>query len=377
MKLTVPRDSFLTAVSEVKGAADKTSTWELLRHLRLDAKANTLKVTGTDLALRSSAVCDAQVEDPGSVCLPVDLLAKFLAKLPKGETLTLKVGESYQTEITQGKSKGKLPGVSAEDYPQEKPWAKTTTATIKAEDLREMLSGVLHCVSTEEKLRQHLCGARLETKDGKATTISLDGQRLAVVSRTCDLTALGLTDGMTLPTRSVEAALVWLKGVEGEVTLTVGWRDEALLTALSLELCSGENSFSLKPIDALFPDWPQVVPKEGRFTSQATVRRAPLVEAVGRLLLFDHGGRIETFKDNPRLQISVGHPGEGGATEEIAIELSGPPIVLGLDLRFLRDALGSLDCEQIEIAFVDETSPLVITPTEDPGHFCLIMPMRL
>ncbi|MGD2126352.1 MAG: DNA polymerase III subunit beta, partial [Desulfobacteraceae bacterium] len=59
------------------------------------------------------------------------------------------------------------------------------------------------------------------------------------------------------------------------------------------------------------------------------------------------------------------------------VEYKGEHLEAGFNARYFLDVLQSMDSEGIELRFIDNSSPCVITGEEDHGFLGLIMPMRL
>lgn len=66
----------------------------------------------------------------------------------------------------------------------------------------------------------------------------------------------------------------------------------------------------------------------------------------------------------------------GNMDEEIEIEMSGRPLVIGFNPKFLIDALKVIDDENISIYFVNPKAPCYIKD-ENESYIYLVLPINL
>ena len=67
----------------------------------------------------------------------------------------------------------------------------------------------------------------------------------------------------------------------------------------------------------------------------------------------------------------------GRATETFNIELEGDSFEIGLNSRYLLDALKACDTEKIKISFNGPNTGVLIEPGDSDDFKYMIMPMRL
>ena len=137
-------------------------------------------------------------------------------------------------------------------------------------------------------------------------------------------------------------------------------------------------TLSVKLIDAQFPDYEQVVPKQ--IHKKAIISRQHLIDALRRISLLssDKSWGVRMTFSTGLLQITSDNPDLGEAREEIEIEFDAPgEVTVGFNARYLLDVLAATASADVTIGINDESSPGVIIPTEDPDYTCVIMPMRI
>ena len=71
------------------------------------------------------------------------------------------------------------------------------------------------------------------------------------------------------------------------------------------------------------------------------------------------------------------NPDLGEAQENIKIEYQEEALEIGFNARYFIDILQSMESEIVQLGFIDNSSPCIITGENDEGFLGLIMPMRL
>jgi DNA polymerase-3 subunit beta len=110
----------------------------------------------------------------------------------------------------------------------------------------------------------------------------------------------------------------------------------------------------MRLIEGAFPDYRQVIPKQGE-------------KAV----------KLELAKGN--LRIAAQNPDLGEAREDVPVAYDGEPLKIGFNAKYLIDVLTVLHDADVRLELADDLSPGVVRPAgEAAAHFtAVIMPMRI
>ena len=71
------------------------------------------------------------------------------------------------------------------------------------------------------------------------------------------------------------------------------------------------------------------------------------------------------------------NPDVGEAREEIAAQYKGEPISIGFNVRYVLDAIQTMDGNSVGFELQDALSPTLIRGVEEKDYKCVIMPMRI
>ena len=77
------------------------------------------------------------------------------------------------------------------------------------------------------------------------------------------------------------------------------------------------------------------------------------------------------------LRISCTNNEQEEAQEELEVEYAGDALDVGFNITYLLDVLNNVDSEQIDCAFGDANSSMLVTLPERADYRYVVMPMRI
>ena len=138
----------------------------------------------------------------------------------------------------------------------------------------------------------------------------------------------------------------------------------------------GEVEIISKLIDASFPDYRKLIPKDNDIF--ATVNREELVRVTKLAALFARsvgGSIICEAKDTNTFSVkSIANEfGENDSEIEDTIKNTGK---VNLNSRFLLDALGALEEKELELSFSSRVTPIILKNKKSNLYTHIIMPLN-
>lgn len=379
MELTIPRKSLLGLLTQVSAVADRKSTMPVLSHVLFTADGPLLRLSATDLYLGLSGTVPADITKPGSMAIPAKELLDRVKQMPDGP-LTLSQNEKGQTALkaTGSARRYLLAGLPGTDFP---PLAKAAegapTLGIDAEVLEGLIAQTSFSVSTDET-RAHLNSALFEWEGETVRMVSTDGHRLTKVEAKVTGAA---SAAMLIPLKAVlelrrlcEAAKAnpTVAGEKARVTITQ--------SGSSAFFEAGGLTFSTKLVDAQFPPYAQVIPKNA--TKVVKAPRAALASAVRAVSVAanERTGGVKMAIIKGLVRVSSESPDSGEGVDEVAVDYDGAPITIGFNAKYVLDALGALASDEVTLSLTGELEPMVVRPAgeSDGAEFlACVMPLRV
>lgn len=369
MDLRLNRSEFLTELGPMQGIVERKTTIPVLSHLLLKTRDGKLHLAATDLDVSLTSWCEADVREDGAIAVQAKKFMEIVRSLV-GEEVHLVQEEPEWISIRAGRSRFKIHGMRAEDFPTLPEVEDRYQIELPFDRFRRMISRILFAVSAEES-RFQLNGALLKLKGDSLELVATDGHRLALVES--GLSSEGSEDSVLVPRKALQE----LQRFEADGA--VGYRRGE--HHLSFRL--GRRELICRILEGTFPDYERVIARDN--DKKAVFERKSLDAAAQRvsILTGDRSRAVRLELSEDQLVVSVQNADLGQAVEEVACEYRGPEFSLGINPDYLRDFLSVVDTDKVRLELKDENTQCVCFPQgdgegeSDDRYLCVIMPMRV
>ncbi|PKP61273.1 MAG: DNA polymerase III subunit beta, partial [Alphaproteobacteria bacterium HGW-Alphaproteobacteria-9] len=249
-----------------------------------------------------------------------------------------------------------------------------TSFELPARVLAELIDRTRFAISTEET-RYYLNGIFLHVTDENEPLLkaaATDGHRLARFTLARPEGAAGMPD-VIVPRKAVgELRKLLEEALDGNVLID--------LSASKIRFTMGGEGgvvLTSKLIDGTFPDYSRVIPTG----NDKLLKVDPKLFFAG----VDRVATIATEKtravkiglDQDRVTLSVTSPDNGTAAEELAAEYRADALEIGFNANYLKDILGQIDADTVELHLADAGAPTLIRENEASPALYVLMPMRV
>ena len=365
MEVEFERDAFLKGLQMVQNIVEPRQTLPILANVLLEAEGDSVRVSATDLAIAARVSVPARIVAGGAITLSARKLAEIVKELPAA-ALVLKVQENAWIQLRCGGVSYRLVGLAAEDFPAVVPTSSPRWVSLDGKILKEMLAQTAFAISHDES-RYALNGVLFSIEAGRIRLVATDGHRLAVASRI-------LRDGA-----DSGSGIVPRKAVQ-EVARVLGVGEDVQVALLENQFILKMPNFLLmaRLIEGQFPNYEQVVPKG--HPCRLVLSRSALTAALRRVSVLseERTKPVKLLLSPGALKLVASNPELGEAEETLPLpDYSGGELTIGFNSRYLLDALGALDTEQVTVELKDGLSPGILRSLEGEEYFCVIMPMRI
>jgi DNA polymerase-3 subunit beta len=366
MEFKIEKASLLQGLYLAQGISDRKSTMPILANvlLRTDGK-DKLLVAATDLNVTVTAELPCKVEKEGGLTVGAKHLHDIVKSLP-GEALSLTRTENQYADIKAGKVEYKVVGMSDRDFPKLPNHREVKFAKVDAATLRDMIAKTFFSISTDET-RYHLNGVLFECDGKLARMVSTDGHRLSKIER--PLEAPKLAQGIIIPRKGLMELRRALENADGQVEL--GIHQGHIFVRVR------ETAVSVKLIEAQFPPYDQVIPKEN--DKVALCPRLATLEALKRISIMssDKTWGIKIGLKKGELRIASDNPDLGEAHEELDVSYDGAPITIGFNAKYFIELLTEMEGDEIKLELNGELDPGLCRPSDGKAYLGVVMPMRI
>ncbi len=365
MKIKVTQEKLSKALNNISRIAIGKVTLPILNNvlLRVDNKKVSLITTNLDMAIIDYLPVSSS--ENGVVTVPAKLLAEFVSNLPKGETVEI-ISDATKVKIKAGKYSSTINGSLADDFP-ELPEIDEKSAVIYKIGVDEFKVGLNQVIiaSSNDLTRPALTGVFFNTFDNTLRVAATDGYRLAekllIDKVESEIKAI-------VPATTIQEVLRSI--TEDAEEVEISFNEDLVRFRI------GEVEIISKLIDASFPDYQRLIPKDSNI--KVTINREELIRIAKLAALFSRsiGGSITCVTETPdkfSVKSIANEFGENNSSIETPVDKAGK---INLNSRFLIDALNALEEPDIVFEFSDHIAPVLLKNKKSNKYTHIVMPLN-
>lgn len=377
MKLSISKNELNEAIQHVAKAASTRPTIPILGGIKIEVNHQgiTLTASDTDISIQSYIPVEhentvyAHVDKPGSVVLPAKFFVEIVKKLPSDQ-VEIEVNAQFQTQIRSGSTDIQMVGLDPEEFPVLPSISENESFSIHGDLLKAMIRQTVLAASTNEQMAI-LTGVLWTLQDGELKFVSTDRHRLA--SRTSNV-------GSPADVRFHNVVISAKTMVELSKLVPEHNADVEIVVADNQVLFKLDNIlFYTRVLDGMYPDTSKIIPQT--YKTELVLDTKKLTDAIDRAYLMSREEKTNIVRivtqDEGTIEISSSSTELGRVTEQLEVgSMSGDPLRIAFNSKYMLDVLKVIDSEQILIGFTGAMSPIVIKPTDHDLCTYIILPYR-
>ncbi|MGN0685501.1 DNA polymerase III subunit beta [Subdoligranulum variabile] len=364
MKFECEKTLLASAIEGVSRAITNRSAIPVLEGIYLKAEGFNLTLTGYDMEMGITTTIECNVLVPGETVLEAKLLLSMVSRMPAGD-VSIELTDEGQAIISGGVAEFEIPAMNASDYPSLPVTGADNTMTIPTSMMRELIEKTIYAVSQDDKKPAHT-GELFVIEPGSLTIVALDGYRLAIIQRDVECTR---NIRIIIPAKTLQELLKIMGGPDDPVKIDANRRYVVFTT----------NGYTImsRLIEGDFLNYESVIPKEKR--TRVTVDCKTFINTIERASLIiterlKNPLRI-TFAED-KITVRCQTP-LGKVVDEFApVAMTGDPVEIGFNNRYLLDAMRYSKCERMVLEINGPLSPVKILPEDGKDFIYLVLPVR-
>lgn len=365
MKFQCNRNKLTEAVTNVQRAVSVKTTIPALEGILVKCANNKIELFGYDLEICITTEIDATVIEEGSSVIKAKLFSDIIRRMPD-DTINIEVDSKNIVYINSGRVDYKIVGLPAEDYPEIPVINSEEKVSIEADTLGSMIRQTIYAVA-ENDVKPTNKGTLFEIENGTIKMISLDGYRLAMRTEKIDCNT---EKSFIVPGKSLtEINRLIPDSNEEKIDIISGTRH--------IMFKIGNYCVISRLIEGEFINYRGSIPKS--HVTELKINTRIFTETIERmsLMLTDKmKSPIRCIIENNEIKTTCNTP-LGQANDSLEVMMTGEPIELGFNNKFLLDALRYCETDEIIMELAGATKAIVIKPTEGDSFLFMLMPMRL
>lgn len=360
MKFSITQENLNQGLATVSRIVGNRNTLPVLANVLLQTKNNRIQLSATNLEMGITHWIGGKVEKDGAITVPAKLFNEYIHNLPAGN-VSLSTDKNT-LHISSNGFNSKINGIGSEEFPSIPEVSGDVQFQVPTKTLKNALNQVVHVTSGDDS-RPVLTGVYLHTRDGVLYAVATDSYRLAE-KRVMELDE---ECKVIVPARTV-LELLRLLGNGENVTVKVddnqisfGFEDTELVSRV---------------IDGEFPDYRQLIP--GEIPTIARVNTSELQDITKAATLFARettgSVTVKIERESLSMQSIANQVGENSS--EISADVSGEGMEVALNGKYITDALGVIQTDQVDIGLTGKVNPCILQPVDDDSYLHIVMPLR-
>ncbi len=365
MKFECEKSMLASAIEGVSRAITNRAAIPVLEGIYMKAEGFNLTLTGYDMEMGITTTIECNVLVPGETVLDAKLLGSMVSRMPAGN-VRIELNDEGQAKISGGVAEFEIPALNASDYPSLPVTGADNTMTMKCGVIREMIEKTIYAVSQDDKKPAHT-GELFVIEPGSLTVVALDGYRLAIIQRDVECTR---DIRIIIPSKTLQELLKIMGGADEDVKIDANRRYVVFTT----------NGYTImsRLIEGDFLNYESVIPKDKK--TRITVDCKTFIDTIERASPLIITERLKnplriSFTEN-KITVRCQTP-LGKVVDEFApVEMTGDPVEIGFNNRYLLDALRYSKCEKMVLEINGPLSPVKILPENGKDFIYLVLPVR-
>ena len=368
MNFSIKRDVFLNGIQRNLGIVERKTTLPILNNILIKTKHEQIRIVATDREIGLISHYDAKVITPGEITVAARKLFEMVREI-EGDVIDFKVIENNWVNVTCGKMIYKIPGISADDFPEVLDIENIEPVKMKCSVLKNIIEKTFFAISNDE-MRPNLNGLFFKVTEGMIDVVATDGHRLSLVNVPLESDS---DDNI-----NIKGVIIPRKGVS-EIRKLVDDGDYVEVCVMdSVYVVRKQNTtLRISLIDSEYPDYKRVIPENEGVEIQ--LDKNQILHSLRRMSVMSterfSGVKIEVY--NQRMVLTSTNPDVGEAKDEIDVSYNGDQLEAGYNVRYLIDAMEPIDENMVSFEVRGDEGPGVIRSAGNKDYMCIVMPVKL
>ena len=366
MKIYCNRYDLNKALSNVSHSVPVRTTTSILEGILIEVNDNVMKLTATDTTMTIESRIDVQCGGRCEFVVPAKLFTSIVGKLPVDDMMIDYDDNSVKINIRCGGSNSELVCFRADEFPRIRLVEDEHSIIVSKEDMRRLIRKTAFSASTDD-FNGILTGVLLKIGGGRLKMVGVDPYRIATYQIDADI---DINMNVVIPAKLVNEAAKIISD-DGEDRLSFEIVDNKVIMKFD------NNKVIMNTFSGKFIDYERILRKEGNINVR--VKRNDLLRSTERasLLTTAQNNNLIRFNIEQDLIMIKSLNEEGNIEEKVEIIKEGDDLNIGINSKYLKDALSVIEDEEVMINFKDSISPCIIKPLKGDRYSYLILPIRM
>lgn len=364
MKFICDTQTFSEGITNVQRAVSNKATLPALEGILIATDTDKIILSGYDLDIAIKTTIDTNVITEGCVVVNARLLGEIVKKA-QTDTISVEVDDKMIMTIRSGACAFTIVAIDANEYPELPTIDEKDSIEIESDMLKKMVSDTIFSVSTSDEKPVHT-GILFEIKEDNIRLVAVDSSRFAIRNEQIEN---GKNMRFIIPSKTLSEVIKLIDEENMSIRISVGTRHASFDV--------GEFLVISRLLEGDFLDYNSAI--QDYNSTEIIINTKDFISSIDRMsLLITERLKAPVrclFEENEVSLKCVTSLGK--ANDTVECKMSGSPLEIGFNNRFMTDALKAVEDEEVKIIFGGPQMPIKVMPIESDKFLYLIMPIRL
>lgn len=364
MKIETTTNKIKNAVITAERITGKNLTLPVLGSILLTVSGKTLNIRSTNLSVGVDITIPVKVGREGVVAVRGDILSSLFSNITNDSPVVFETVDNI-LHVYINNNKSIIKTFPYEDFPT-LPVVEGDSFFIPAKKLSEGLKSVYYSASISD-IKPEIGSVYIYPEDDNLVFVATDSFRLA--EKKIKLKQRLENPGFLLPYKNVVELIKVFDSESGDINITINKNQGAFV-------CDGIY-FTTRLVDATFPDYKQIIPKE--YTTTVTLLKQDFINSLKVSNIFSDKFNQITINVNPnkkQFDIDSKNTDIGENNTSVQAALTGDSVQANFNYKYITDCFQSVNTDSLTILFHGSSKPTIIKPIGDNTFMYLVMPMH-
>lgn len=364
MNFTINQPDFLVAINRVRAVVEKSQIMNVLGFVQVQALADSVIVTATDMTMSAVAAAPADIEEQGVALVEAEKLFQFVKRIPESKEIKARLSDHYLV-LSAGRARANLPILPIDQFPPTDGAPGGEMVSLSIDQITDLLITPRRAAVDNKDYRDYFKGVHMMARDGNLITAATDGIILVEAVEPLESGGSAPDEGVIIPSKAID---VLEKAMGGEERIVV--------IANERTISFQGRSFTIisRLINNRYPDYQRIMPAVTGKTFLADREEAlATIDRVG-CMADDKDKIIVMESDDEGIAVSTVAT---AAEDVITSDLTAHDLPrLALSYKRLLLSLSILKGDRIGIEAEHEAKPCVLLSAARPQDRIVLMTAR-
>lgn len=368
MKITVLKNNLKNSLDAVSKIVGENASLPILKNVLINAENGKINIISTDLETAVIKTVAGKIMEDGQITVPFTVFNNVINNI-QSERIDIE-NKGLNILVKTDSYEAKIQGMNYEEFPIiPKIGAKEEYIEIKGDILKESILSVMSAAQISE-LRPEISGVMLDVDGDTIKFVATDSFRLAEKTIYSSDFTNNFERGFKM--------IIPLKPAQ-EIVRIITDKDTFKVYSDESQIMVKNDDITLitRLIDGKFPEYTPIIPKN--VSTNLEISRNELIGALKLVSSFSPKNNEVIFRIIPDQKLLEVYSADNLLGENkylIPAKITGEPLNVSFNWRFILDGLKNMDAESVSIGLQGDVKPSVIKWPQDNSYIYIVMPIK-